>query len=295
MKRYSFGRSHLSLLPLVAFVSLLLAQTGVYAVPVAGLTVSNRLVFFDSSSPSSVAAYVSIIGLQSGERVLGIDFRPLTGQIFALGSTSRLYTLIPITGAATPVGNAPFTPLLSGIEFGLDFDAATDSLRVVSNTGQNLRLDPNSGSVLAVDTPLSFAAGEPEVGMMPDISGVAYTKNFNGAVATTLYAIDWRRGRLERIGSPDGSPVSPNSGQVFNVGTLGTGFQITEMVGLDSAANSGTAYAALRSGDALSSSTFFTINLATGSVTQQGTIGGGEFIRDITVIDRTVDLFALTP
>src|SRR6476660_551849 len=114
MKRY-LGRSHLSLLPLVAFVSLLLAQTGVYAVPVAGLTVSNRLVFFDSSSPSSVAAYVSIIGLQSGEQVLGIDFRPLTGQICARCSPSRLHTLNPITGAATPVVDAPFTPLLSGI------------------------------------------------------------------------------------------------------------------------------------------------------------------------------------
>ena len=295
MKRYSLPRPYLYCLWLVAFVVLLIGQTTTYAVPVAGITVTNRLIFFDSNSPGSVAAEVGVNGLQSGEQLLGIDFRPLTGQIYALGSSSRLYTINPVTGAATPIGNAPFTPALSGIEFGLDFNAVTDQLRVVSNTGQNLRLDPNTGSVVAVDTSLAFAVGEPEAGMMSDITGIAYTNNFTGAAVSTVYAVDWRRGRLERIGSSDGSPVSPNTGQVFTVGSLGTGFQITEMVGFDIAANSGTAYAALRSADALSGSTFFTINLSTGAASQQGTIGGGEFIRDLTVLNRAVDLFALTP
>lgn len=293
MKRRSSGRLILSPL-LVAFFCLLFAESA-GAVPVAGLTVSNRLVFFDSNSPGAIAATVSIVGLQSGEQILGIDFRPLTGQLYALGSSSRLYTINPVTGAATSVGNTPFTPSLSGIEFGLDFDPVADRIRVVSSSGQNLRLDPNSGLVVGVDSPLAFAAGEPEAGMTADITGIAYTNNFTGAPAATLYAIDWRRGRLERIGSPDGTPVSANSGQVFNLATLGTGFQITELVGFDIAANSGTAYAALRSGDALNDSIFFKINLTTGAATQQGAIGGGEFIRDVTVIDRAVDLLALTP
>lgn len=294
MKRHFFSRLYLYLPSFVLFICLLFIQTNAYAVPLVGLTPSNRLIFFDSDSPGSVAAHVSITGLQSGEQILGIDFRPLTGQIFALSSSNRLYTLDPVTGAARQVGNAPFTPTLNGVEFGLDFDPTMDRLRVVSNTGQNLRLDPSNGSVIATDTALVFAAGEPVAGV-PDITGVAYTNNFNGGAAATLYGIDWRRGLLERIGSVDGSPISPNTGQVFSVGSLGTGFQITEMIGFDIAANSGTAFAALRSADALSKSTLFTINLNTGAAIQQGTIGGGEFIRDITVIDRAVDLLALTP
>src|SRR5438034_1124187 len=83
---------------------------------------------------------------------------------------------------------------------------------------------------VAVDTALTFASGESEAGMTPDITGAAYTNNFKGATTSTLYAIDWRRGQLQRIGSPNGSPISSGTGQVFTVGTLGTGFQITEMV-----------------------------------------------------------------
>jgi hypothetical protein len=294
LKRHSSSRVYLWTLPLVALICLFFNQTKANAVPVVGLTVTDRLVFFDSDVPSVVGALVSITGFQPGEHIVAVDFRPLTGQIYALGSASRLYTLNPVTGAATQVGSGSFTPSLSGIEFGLDFDPATDRLRVVSNTGQNLRLDPNTGAVVSADSALIFAPGEPQAGAQPDITGVAYTNNFKGAASSTLYAIDWRRGQLQRIGSPDGSPVSPNMGQVFTVGTLGTGFQITEMVGFDIAANSGTAYAALRSADALSGSVFCTINLSTGAATQQGQIGGGEFIRDLTVIERAVDLLAIT-
>jgi len=112
---------------------------------------------------------------------------------------------------------------------------------------------PNTGAIVA-DTALTFAAGESEAGMTPDVTAADYSNNFQGATITTLFAIDWRRGTLQRIGSPNGSPVSPNSGQVFTVGTLGTGFQITEMVGSDIAPNAGTAYAALRSADSLNGS-----------------------------------------
>ena len=48
----------------------------------------------------------AITGLQGGEIILGIDFRPLTKQLYALGSTSRLYTLDTRTAVATQVGTA---------------------------------------------------------------------------------------------------------------------------------------------------------------------------------------------
>lgn len=67
-----------------------------------------------SNSPQGLA--VPISGLSAGQRLVGMDYRPNTGQLFALGynaaastSNARLYVLNPITGVATPVGSADFT------------------------------------------------------------------------------------------------------------------------------------------------------------------------------------------
>lgn len=72
---------------------------------------SNNLQIFNPNSPMPVSKTVT--GLQSGENILGIDFRPLNGQLYALGSSSRIYTLNLGTGAATAVGSSPFATLLS--------------------------------------------------------------------------------------------------------------------------------------------------------------------------------------
>src|SRR5215204_2232948 len=85
-----------------------------------GVTTGNSLMRFDSATPGTVTTVGAITGLQGGENVLGIDFRPATGQLFALGSNSRLYTIDKTTGAATFV--ATLSTALSGTEFGVDFN-----------------------------------------------------------------------------------------------------------------------------------------------------------------------------
>ena len=75
------------------------------AVPVVAGTDSNRLVVFDSSAPGGILATLNVTGLQVGETILGIDFRPATGQLYAPGSTGRLYVVNPSKGAAVLVGN----------------------------------------------------------------------------------------------------------------------------------------------------------------------------------------------
>src|SRR5262245_31683828 len=88
-----------------------------------GLTATGtQLVTFDTVTPGTVSAPVSFTGLQSGETLLGIDYRPLTGVLYGLGSTSRLYTINPTTGAATQVGSGTFAVPLSGTNFGFDFN-----------------------------------------------------------------------------------------------------------------------------------------------------------------------------
>ena len=73
----------------------------VYAV-LNGVTLTS----FARNAPAQLAAPVAITGLQSGETVLGIDFRPADNLLYALGSTARLYTIDVATGAATHVADA---------------------------------------------------------------------------------------------------------------------------------------------------------------------------------------------
>ena len=105
-------------------------------------TSGNDLARFDSGA-TGVVTSVPVSGLQGGETLVGIDVRPANQLLYGLGSSSRLYTINPLTGVATQVGAAgAFT--LNGTSFGVDFNPVPDRLRVISNTGQNLRLDPNN-------------------------------------------------------------------------------------------------------------------------------------------------------
>jgi hypothetical protein len=246
---------------------------------IVGLTDTNQLVTFDSAAPGTILSTVAITGLQGGEILRGIDIRPATGQLYGLGSTSRIYRINPFTGAATAVGSGPFSPLLSGTEFGFDFNPVPDAIRIVSEGGQNLRVNPNTGVLLGQDTGLVYAPGDPREGVPPDIVGAAYTNNTEGAVNTTLYAIEALGGFLVRVGGPESNP-SPNTGQLFTVGALGV--TTTQPVGFDIAPGTGRAFASVNGGGG--PTRLNTVNLATGQATLVGSIGGGAIIRAIAVL-----------
>jgi hypothetical protein len=240
------------------------------AEPLIGVTTTNVLETFDSATPGTINTAVGVTGLQAGETILGIDMRPATGVLYGLGSTSRLYTINRTTGAATQVGSAgAFT--LSGTAFGVDFNPTVDRIRVISNTGQDLRLNPNDGTLTATDTALNYAAGDPNAGATPRAVGAAYTNNFSGSTTTTLYDIDSNLDILVMQGSANGSPISPNTGQLFTVGALG--FNTSDLVGFDVSSSSGVAFASLTE-PAGNFSQLFTINLNTGAASMVGSIGG---------------------
>ena len=238
-----------------------------------GLTTTNRLIRFDSAAPGILfVAPIAITGLQAGETILGIDYRPANHVLYGLGSASRLYSLDPTTGAATQIGSAgAFT--LSGTAFGFDFNPTVDRIRVTSTTTQNLRLNPNDGTLAATDSALAYAAGDPNVGATPRIVGSAYTNNFSGATTTTLYDID---SNLDILATQ----IPPNNGVLNTVGALG--FNTSDLVGFDISGLTGTAFASLTAPGAATSS-LFTVNLATGAGTLVGTIGASVALLDIAV------------
>lgn len=213
-----------------------------------GVTNQNVLVTFASDAPGAVRSATPITGLQAGEQVLALDVRPLTGQLYALGSTSRLYVVSPLSGAARAVGD-PFSPALAGTSFGFDFNPAADRIRLVSDGRQNLRLNPEDGSVAASDPALEYAAGDPGAGTNPSVGAAAHSGD-----GKVLYGLDSARDVLVAIDPP-------NDGKLKTVGPLGA--NLTEPASFDIAA-SGAAYAAGRTGGFV---TLFGIDLAKGTMT----------------------------
>nr|WP_310587119.1 DUF4394 domain-containing protein [uncultured Arsenicibacter sp.] len=205
----------------------------------------NRLMIFNPLNPGTPIVK-ALTGLQSGEMIVGIDFRPANAQLYALSSGSRIYTINVSNGAATAVGS-PFSPALSGIDVGFDFNPTVDRIRVVTSTGQNLRINPDNGTVAAVDGSLNPG--------MPTVTGAAYTNNFAGATTTVLYDIDANTDRLVR-------QDPPNAGGLVDVGALG--WNVEGANGFDITGTTGTAYALLRMGTVTK---VCRINLATGAAT----------------------------
>ena len=56
----------------------------------------------------------TITGLSAGVKIMAIDFRPATGQLYGVGNDSRIYVINPKTGAARAIGAGPFTPAIAG-------------------------------------------------------------------------------------------------------------------------------------------------------------------------------------
>jgi hypothetical protein len=102
-------------------------------------------------------------------------------MLYGLGSSNRIYIIDPVTGIARAVTDTPFTPALDGNKFGFDFNPTVDRIRVVSDKGQNLRLHPDTGQVVATDGGLAYEDGE-----APAVVAAAYTNSLADAASTTL-------------------------------------------------------------------------------------------------------------
>lgn len=244
---------------------------------------NNILVTFPSDDPMDISK-VKIKGLQKKEKILGIDVRPLNGQIYALGSTSRLYVINRETGMATAVSPVPLNPAVAGTSISFDFNPTVDRIRIMTDAGQNLRAHPDTGAVVSIDASLAYAGGDPGFAAVPDVTACAYTNSDNDpATGTMLYDIDSTRGILV-LQDP------PNNGTLNTVGPIGVDF--TNVAGFDIAVSTGTAYASLVVKDGKKKNlraSLFTINLATGAATELGKIGGPWPLTSLTALGQLAE------
>ena len=250
---------------------------------VVGLTDDNRLVSFAPLSPNTLTSTVTVTGLAAGETLLGIDVRPKDRLMYGLSSAGKIYTIDPATGAATAKATLALDPAdttlpyagIIGTAFAVDFNPVADRLRVISDTGQSLRINVDTGAT-TTDGPINMA------GTAPVVTGAAYTNSFAGTTTTMLMDIDTFADTLS-VQNP------PNEGTLTAVGPLGV--NAAGDVGFDIAGGAnGLALAALRT-TAGGPSSLYRINLVTGAATPvngaatpaTSLVGNGTGLRDIAI------------
>jgi hypothetical protein len=221
-----------------------------------GLTASARLISFKPASPNTLASDVAITGLAGSERMVGIDFRPKDGLLYGFSSTGRIHTIDPLTGVATFKVAAmadvadltlPFS-VISGTEFAVDFNPVADRMRVISDAGQSLRINVDTGAT-TTDGTINRA------GALPVVTAGAYTNSYAGTTSTALMVIDTDSDSLMLV-----SP--PNDGTLTLVGQLGVALSGDGGMDIAGGAN-GLALASLRTAGA-GPSHLYRIDLGTG-------------------------------
>jgi hypothetical protein len=236
----------------------------------AAVTESNKVVTFSHMTPGTIESSKAISGVAAGEQVVAISYRSTDGQLYALGSQGHLYTLSVNSGAVQSksvlhaAGGDAFSAL-SGSAYGMSFSPVDGSLSVVSDAGQNLMVDADSGAVTS----------QKALGDKAAVFAAAYTTKPNGPFKTTLYVIKAKGGEFDSILST----VNP---VLVTVGGLGS--DVAPVGGLDIRGNEsgGIAYAAMTAADGKDSK-LYRVKLGAGEAKGMGTIGGGDKIRSLAI------------
>jgi hypothetical protein len=219
---------------------------------------------FDARYPGVLLDSTPITGLPAGVSVVGMDVRPRTGDLIAVGSDSAVYALDPGTAVATRIGSG-FAPGLAGTSFGVDVNPVPDALRITGVAGINYRVAFATGN---------HGAGSPD-GVLnpgsPSIVGSAYTSSALSATnpaSTTLFGIDSASDQLV-VQSP------PNAGTLTGGKPLGV--DVTESTGFDIAGTGNIGYMATTPAGAAGAS-LYRVDVAGGAATRIGPIGTGSLV-----------------
>jgi hypothetical protein len=227
----------------------------------------GNLLSFAARSPGRVRAK-AITGLPAGVALRGIDFRPATGDLYALGSDKVVYRVNVRTAIAVAEGPAFETMpgALNSLNIGFDFNPTVDKIRVTSDADDNIRLNPDEGNLLSKDAGLTST---PPSDVM--VVGSAYTNSsFNASkpTATELYALD--------VGpSPDKLWIQRPANNGTLIMPLDLGFDLGRSAGFDIAGMNNVGYVA-GTPTGRSGARLWRVDLATGDTRSLGRIGNGQ-------------------
>ena len=244
------------------------------------LNSNNFLLSYDSNNPSVIRKAVPVTGITLNQVIVGMDFRPATGALYALGynsatNESQLYTINVSTGAATVVNAIPTILMLGGNNVGMDFNPVVDKIRVVGANNANYRLNTD-GTLFFTDLNLNYGAADINFGADPMIGAVAYTNSFAGTLTTALYDYDQM---LNVISNQN----PPNDGALITIGASGIMQNLTDPTSdMDILYKEGMNIAYLTANTGVATfDHLYALDLATGATTDMGAIGYGLAVKNI--------------
>jgi hypothetical protein len=254
-----------------------------------GLTTDGRLVRFSTDTPGRTRNSGQVQkGLSGDQSLIGIDYRVQDGKLYGVGNNGGIYTLSTADASAAKV--AQLTVGLVGTVFGVDFNPAANRLRVISNTGQNLR--HNIDDATATAPPLAGMTQNDGTLTIPPattpaagVTGAAYTNNDLDAnttttTTTTLFDIDTMNDTVVVQSPANNGLLAPTGKLQVDAGT-GVGFDIysRNRFGVTQG-NNGFATVSV-----LGRYSLFQVNLLTGKLSR-----AGGFRADTQVVDLAIPL-----
>ena len=151
------------------------------------VTADQKLLAYRTNAPERAWTVGRVRGLTGDTALVGIDYRPATGDLYGLGDQGGVYVIDDRTARATL--KSRLSVPLQGTSFGVDFNPTVDRLRIVSDTGQNLRDNVDADGDTLVDGTLTYPG--PPAATAGGVTGAAYTNNdADPNTATTLYDLD---------------------------------------------------------------------------------------------------------
>lgn len=239
-----------------------------------GLTADQRLVCFNENRPHDARTIGTVTGLVSGDSLVGIDFRVQDGLLYGVSKTGGVYSIDTATAVGTKVSQ--LTVPLDGAQFGVDFNPAADRLRIVSDTGQNLRHNIGAGGVTLVDGALNYVAGTTATG----VTGAAYTNNdLSAMTATTLFSLDTALDQVALQSPPNNGTLAATGKLGMDVGSV-AGFDIYNRIrdGV-SAGVEALAVLSVAGGDGA----LYSVDLLTGKASARGKFARTDQVTDIAI------------
>lgn len=193
---------------------------------------NRSLISFAATAPRQILSLTNITGVDSMYSLVGMDFRPANGELFALGYATgsnagsyRLYRINPATGVATALNSGMNDTLTLGNtrEIGFDFNPTVDRIRVVSRVnGANYRLNPTNGAITATDSSLMWTNGDQNASQPVRVSTVAYTNSYPNTTATILNGINDTGAVFLRIDPPNNGRLNTVSNNIYGTGMMAT-------------------------------------------------------------------------
>ena len=264
------------------------AQTTLY-----GITDANTIFTMSNvATPSAISGPYTVSGVASGQALVGLDSRPSTGSLYALGydsltNTAQLYT---ITGSGSSFTASAVGSAATGVTLGSAHYAAfnivstvDNQARIVGRNGNNYIMNTDNGTIMTTGTSgLSFGLGDVHTGASTALAATAYTNSFYGSDATMEVGYDAVNNVLVTFNPASFSNGFNNASDTLHSIGVTTGALLTATGGVgmdalyDTATHTNNVY--LAASTLLSGSHLYRYNLSSGlagAVSDMGAIGAG--------------------